>query len=65
MEMATDDFDSKRPDHPDFMTALELKKHGFSGVGRIHFQEMLKFGSLVKLQKLYERRCLKHMPMQQ
>jgi hypothetical protein len=27
-EMATDDFDSKRPDHPDFMTALELKETG-------------------------------------
>ena len=30
--MKDDDFDSKRPDHPDFMTHGELKKHGFSGV---------------------------------
>jgi len=30
--MATDDFDSKRPDHPDFMATSELKKSEFSGV---------------------------------
>lgn len=30
--MKDDDFDSKRPDHPDFMTHGELKKHGFSGL---------------------------------
>lgn len=28
----SDDFDSKRPDHPDFMTHGELKKSEFSGV---------------------------------
>lgn len=26
------DFDSKRPDHPDFMDHSELKKEGFSGL---------------------------------
>jgi hypothetical protein len=26
------DFDSKRPDHPDFMDHSELKKAGFSGL---------------------------------
>lgn len=30
--MKDDDFDSKRPDHPDFMCASELKKAGFSGI---------------------------------
>lgn len=28
----SDDFDSKRPDHPDFMTHGELKKAEFSGL---------------------------------
>ena len=30
--MKGDDFDSKRPDHPDFMGASELKKAEFSGI---------------------------------
>ena len=28
----SEDFDSKRPDHPDFMDHSELKKAGFSGL---------------------------------
>jgi hypothetical protein len=31
-KMKDDDFDSKRPDHPDFMCASELKKAEFSGI---------------------------------
>jgi len=30
--MSTEDFDSKRPDHPDFMDYFELKKEGWSGI---------------------------------
>lgn len=30
--MSTEDFDSKRPDHPDFMATSELKKSEFSGI---------------------------------
>ncbi len=30
--MATDDFDSKRPDHSDFKVTSELKKSEFSGI---------------------------------
>ena len=50
--MATDDFDSKRPDHPDFMTALELEKHGFSGVRTNSLSgdvEIWKFGEIAKI----------------
>jgi len=50
--MATDDFDSKRPDHPDFMTALELKNHEFSGVRTNSLSgdvEIWKFGGIAKI----------------
>ncbi len=50
--MAADDFDSKRPDHPDFMTALELKKHEFSGVRTNSLSgdvEIWKFGEIAKI----------------
>ena len=50
--MATDDFDSKRPDHPDFMTALELKNHEFSGVRTNSLSgdvEIWKFGEVAKI----------------
>ncbi len=50
--MATDDFDSKRPDHPDFMTASELKKHEFSGVRTNSLSgdvEIWKAGEITKI----------------
>lgn len=50
--MATDDFDSKRSDHPDFMTALELKNHEFSGVRTNSLSgdvEIWKFGEIAKI----------------
>lgn len=50
--MATDDFDSKRPDHPDFMTAFELKKKEFSGVRTNSISgevEIWKCGEIAKI----------------
>lgn len=38
----SDDFDSKRPDHPDFMDANELRKRGFSGIRHNVISEQLE-----------------------
>jgi len=50
--MKGDDFDSKRPDHPDFMDASELKKREFCGLrhNKLSNQmEIWKLGEVVKI----------------
>jgi len=50
--MKDDDFDSKRPDHPDFMRASELKKAEFSGIRHNSLtdqMEIWKVGEVAKV----------------
>ena len=50
--MSKDDFDSKRPDHPDFMDTNELKKREFSGIRYNSLSEQLEIwrdGEIAKI----------------
>lgn len=54
------DFDSKRPDHPDFMDANELKKLGFSGLRHNQLSNQMEIwvcGNIAKVipQKLMDQ----------
>ena len=54
------DFDSKRPDHPDFMDANELKRLGFSGLRHNQLSNQMEIwvcGSIAKVipQKLMDQ----------
>ena len=47
--MKGDDFDSKRPDHPDFMDASELKKREFCGLRHNKLSNQMEIWKLGKL----------------
>jgi hypothetical protein len=50
--MSTEDFDSKRPDHPDFMTQGELKKAEFSGMRYNTLSEEVELWLLGEIKKV-------------
>lgn len=50
--MSTEDFDSKRPDHPDFMTQGELKQIEFSGMRYNSLSEEVELWLLGEIKKV-------------
>lgn len=50
--MKGDDFDSKRPDHPDFMDASELKKREFCGLRHNKLSNQMEIWKLGEVAKV-------------
>lgn len=58
IQMSTEDFDSKRSDHPDFMTAHELKQRGFCGVRTNSISEEVEIWKCGEVAKIVRKEML-------
>lgn len=60
--MSTEDFDSKTPDHPDFMTANELKKIEFSGLRVNSLSGDTEIWVLGEIRRIVDKKLLEEHP---